>query len=258
MLMGLEWKVFMELTAELFAFIGFACFLGAFVQRVSGIGYGIIVMLFFPLVLSMGESTALSGMGSLMASCVVAYTMRKSINIKKAMMPMVPYCVIACFMMLFVKSAAHELLMILLGAALCGMSVYFYFFSGRIRIRPTAGNAMIAGSIGGVLSGMFSMGGPPVMVYFLSCSDTNDEYLANIQFFFVISNAVSTVARLANGFVTPRVMWLLLPSAAAMVMANYIGGKVYKRISSEGLRKVVYGVVGLCGVLTILRATVLS
>lgn len=248
----------MVFSAELFAFIAAACFLGAFVQRVSGIGYGIIVMMFFPLVLSMGESTALSGMGSLIASCVVAYTMRKHVNIKKAMMPMVPYCIIACLMMLFVKSAANELLLLLLGIALLGMSIYLSFFSGRISIRPTARNAMIAGSIGGVLSGLFSMGGPPVMVYFLSCSDTNDEYLANIQFFFVISNAVSTVARFANGFVTPQVLWLLLPSAAAMVAANYTGGKVYKKISSDGLRKVVYGVVGMCGLLTILRAAVLS
>lgn len=247
----------MEISAELFAFIAFACFLGTFVQRVSGIGYGIIVMLFFPLVLSMGEATALSGMGSLIASSVVAYTMRKHVNIKKAMMPMIPYCLIACLMMLFVKNAAHRLLMILLGIALCGMSVYCYFFSGRIRIRPTAKNAMIAGSIGGVLSGLFSMGGPPVMVYFISCSDTNDEYLANIQFFFVVSNTVSAVARFANGFVTPTVLWLLLPSAVAMVAANFLGGRVYKKISTEGLRKVVYGVVGLCGLLTILRATVL-
>ena len=248
----------MGFSAELFAFIAFACFMGTFVQRVSGIGYGIIVMVFFPLVLSMGEATALSGMGSLIASCAVAYTMRKHVNAKKAMMPMAPYCIISCLMMLFVKNAPHQVLMILLGIALCGMSIYFYFFSGRIHTQPTAKNAMIAGGIGGVLSGLFSMGGPPVMVYFLSCSDTNDEYLANIQFFFVVSNAVSTVARLANGFVTPRVMWLMLPTAIAMAAANYTGGKVYKKISSEGLRKVVYGVVGLCGMLTILKATVLS
>ncbi len=248
----------MEFSAELFAFIAAACFMGAFVQRVSGIGYGIIVMMFFPLAMSMGESTALSGMGSLIASCVVTYSMRKYINIKKAMLPLVPYCVIACLMMLFVKSAAHSLLMLLLGIALCGMSIYFYFFNGRIHILPTPKNAMIAGSIGGVLSGLFSMGGPPVMVYFLSCSDTNDEYLANIQFFFVVSNAISTVARVANGFVTANVMWLMVPSALAMAAANFLGGRVYRKISTEGLRKVVYGVVGLCGLLTILRATVLA
>ena len=35
----------MDFYSGLFAFIAFACFLGTFVQRVSGIGYGIIVML---------------------------------------------------------------------------------------------------------------------------------------------------------------------------------------------------------------------
>ena len=248
----------MEPNVQLFLFIAAACFMGAFVQRVSGIGYGIIVMLFFPLVLSMGEAAALSGMGSLAASCCIAYGMRNSINVKKVMVPMAPYCIITCLAMIFVKNAGSNVLLIMLGAALCAMSVYFYFFSGRIQIRPTVRNGMIAGGIGGVLSGLFSMGGPPVMVYFLSCSETNDEYIANIQFFFVVSNTISTVARMANGFVTGRVMWLMIPSVAAMLAANYTGGKVYKRISTEGLRRVVYGVVGLCGVLTILRATVLA
>lgn len=244
----------MELTAEVIVFIALGCFIGSFVQRVSGIGYGIIVMLFFPLVLSMGEATALSGMGSLLSSGIVAYTMRRSINVKRVMEPMVPYCIITCLMMLFVKNAAPELLLLLLGISLCVMSIYLCFFSGRLHIRPTRKNAMIAGSIGGVLSGMFSMGGPPVMVYFLSCSETNDEYLANIQFFFVVSNAISTVARMVSGFVTARVLVLLVPSLAAMATANYLGGKIYRKISPDGMRKVVYGVVGFCGILTVIRA----
>lgn len=244
----------MELTGELFVFIALACFLGAFVQRVSGIGYGIIVMLFFPLVLSMGEATALSGMGSLLLSGLVAYTMRRSVSIKRVMLPMAPYCIVSCLMVLLVKKAAPDILLLLLGISLSAMSVYLYFFSGRIHIRPTLKNALIAGSIGGVLSGLFSMGGPPVMVYFLSCSDTKDEYLANIQLFFVVSNSISTIARVANGFVTQRVLWLLLPSVAAMLAASYTGGRVYRKISSEGLKRVVYGVVGLCGILTVIRA----
>lgn len=244
----------MGIGTEIFIFIACACFIGAFVQRVSGFGYGIMVMLFFPLVLGMGESTALSGMGSLMASCVIAYTMRKHITIKKLLIPLIPYCSISWLAMIFVKRADSRILLIMLGAALCGMSIYFSFFSGKIKIRPTVKNALISGSIGGILSGLFSMGGPPMVVYFLGCTETNDEYLADIQLFFVISNTVSTVGRIVNGFVTDRVAWLLIPSAAAMMAANYIGAKVYKRISAEGLRRVAYTVVGISGLLTIIRA----
>lgn len=248
----------MDLTVSTFALIGFASFLGVFVQRVSGFGYGVIVMMFYPLILGFGESTALSGIGSLVASCVVAYTMRGSQSMKKVILPLIPYCIISCFAVVFVKNAAPSLLMLLLGIALCAMSIYFTFFSGRISIKANTKNAMISGSIGGVLSGMFSMGGPPMVVYFLSCSHSKDEYLANIQYFFVISNAVTTVGRMANGFITEKVLWLMIPNIAAMLLANYIGGKVYNKISVDALRKVIYGVVGFCGALTILRAAVLA
>ena len=97
-----------------------------------------------------------------------------------------------------------------------------------------------------------------MVVYFLSCSHSKDEYLANIQYFFVISNAVTTVGRMANGFITEKVLWLMIPNIAAMLLANYIGGKVYNKISVDALRKVIYGVVGFCGALTILRAAVLA
>ena len=257
-LYGAWTRVLMELTASMFGLVAIACFLAVFIQRVSGFGYGIIVMMFYPLALEFGEATALSGMGALVTACAIAYTMRRSLNVKKVLLPLIPYSLIGYLAIVFVKNAGSNLLMLMLGFALCAMSIYFAFFSGKIQIRPTAKNALISGSIGGVLSGLFSMGGPAMVVYFLSCSDSKDEYLANIQFVFVLSNIITAIGRMLNGFVTQRVLWLMIPACMAMVLANFVGAKVYNRISTEKLRKVIYGVVGLCGLLTIFRATVLA
>lgn len=248
----------MELTASVFGLVAVACFLGTFIQRVSGFGYGIIVMMFYPLALEFGEATALSGLGALVTACAIAYSVRDSLNVKKVLLPLIPYSLIGYLAIVFVRNAGNDLLMLLLGIALCAMSIYFAFFSAKMQIRPSVKNALISGSIGGIFSGLFSMGGPAMVVYFLSCSDSKDEYLANIQFFFVLSNIITAIGRMVNGFVTQRVLWLMIPACMAMTLANFVGGRVYNRISAEKLRKVIYGVVGLCGVLTILRATVLA
>ena len=48
-LYGAWTRVLMELTASMFGLVAIACFLAVFIQRVSGFGYGIIVMMFYPL-----------------------------------------------------------------------------------------------------------------------------------------------------------------------------------------------------------------
>ena len=57
-----------------------ASFVGAFTQRVSGFGYGIIVMIFFTQVLMHKEAQALAGIISLFSAAYVAFTLRKNIK----------------------------------------------------------------------------------------------------------------------------------------------------------------------------------
>lgn len=233
-----------------------ASFLGAFTQRVSGFGYGIIVMIFFTQVLSHKEAQALSGLISLLSAAYVAYTLRKNIKYKLVFLPLLTYTVINILAITFVEGSDGRLLNILLGCALVLLSIYFFFFNGKIKIKATPQSALTAGAISGAMSGLFAMGGPPMVVYFLSACDTNDEYLATIQLFFALSNVISGISRAVSGFYTQSVLIMIAPAFLAMLLANYLGRKVYGKLSPAVLKKVVYAFMAVSGVITVVKAII--
>ena len=49
----------------------------------------------------------------------------------------------------------------LLGIVFILLSLYMYFFQQKIQIRPTLGNALLFCGAGGILGGLFGVGGPP-------------------------------------------------------------------------------------------------
>ncbi|MBR2020723.1 MAG: sulfite exporter TauE/SafE family protein [Clostridia bacterium] len=228
-----------------------ASFGGAFVQRVSGFGYGIFVMMFFPYVLMHTEATALSGFVSLVSAAYVAFRLRKQARWKAVWLPLLSYVITNTVTTKVIVDLDTALLSKILGVALILLSLYFFFFSAKIKIRDTKTNALIAGGLSGILSGAFSMGGPPVVVYYLNSSKDNDEYIATIQCFFIFSNIISTFNRAINGFFTPRVLWLLLPTVLITFLANYLGKKTYGRIRPDMLKKVVYAFMAVSGVIAL-------
>ena len=229
-----------------------ASFGGAFVQRVSGFGYGIFVMLFFPYVLLHTEATALSGFVSLVSASYVSFRLRKQVRWRSVWIPLLSYVVTNTVTTRLIVSLETALLSKIFGVALILLSVYFFFFSAKIKIRDTLCNALIAGGLSGILSGAFAMGGPPVVVYYLNSSKDNDEYMATIQCFFVFSNVISTFNRAINGFFTVRVLWLLIPAVLITFLANFLGKTAYGRISPTMLKKIVYVFMAVSGVIALL------
>ncbi len=229
-----------------------ASFLGAFTQRVSGFGYGIVVMMFFPHVLSLANSTALSGSICIIQSLIVAIAMKDKINIKQVLLPIIPYTLTSLIGTLIVKGSDTSVLKRILGAFLIALSIYFFIFSSKIKIKANTPNALLAGSLSGFLSGLFAMGGPPVVVYYLSATDSTDEYLATIQCYFLISNIIATFQRAAAGAYSKTVLLLIIPVALSMLVANYIGKKTYSRLSPDILKKAIYGFMALSGLFALL------
>ena len=115
------------------------CFLvsctGSLIQRITGFGYGIFVMMFFPHLMSTyGEANALSGMISATTSSVVGINMRKHINWNNIPAPLIAGAVTSFIAVQFMSGQTDRLLKLLLGIILILLSGYFFFFAGSILI----------------------------------------------------------------------------------------------------------------------------
>ena len=148
-------------------FIFFLTIVASFIQRVSGFGFGIFVMMFFPFFLpSYGESVMLSGLLAGSTALMIAVKNRKYIRWK--MMWIVTFFnVLFSFIATeYMRSLSNDVLKHCLGVVLILIALYFLFGEGRMgRIFKSKPAQVTIGSVSGVMGGMFAMPGPPLVLY---------------------------------------------------------------------------------------------
>ena len=226
---------------------------GGFVQRVSGFGLGIFVMLFLPHF--MPTHTAAAAISSLFACGTATYNAvryHKDISYKTALPLIGAALVVIPVAVRFSSVVPGRIFEILLGAVLIVLSIYFLFLGKRIKIKPTVPNGIMAGALGGALGGLFSTGGPPVVLYLTQATPDKLVYFATIQFYFCFSNLYSTAMRVFNGIITTDVLIYAAVGFAGCMLGDGLGRLVFDRLDSEKVKLVIYVGMILSGVLMML------
>lgn len=229
---------------------------GSTIQRVTGFGFGIFAMLFLTRIITVyGEANALSGLLSFTSTLIVALSHAKKVDWKNLLFPCIGFAVISVPSILLMKKLDNRVLLIMLGAALILLSGYMFFFSSKIKIKPSPFTGFAAGGFSGILGGIFSMGGPPVVIYFMqSEGDDKDRYLATIQMYFLLSNVYGTTVKAINGFITKEVLILAAFGTVGMIAGIFIGKLIFKKLRVDILRRVVYCFMAVAGVVNIVSA----
>ena len=222
---------------------------GTVVQTVSGFGFAIFVLTFFPYFMpSTAESVATSAMLSLTTAAYNAWLYRDSIRWKILVPPLVSYLICSTVMIWLSAGQPDALLKKLVACALIVLSIYFIFFSKRVRIRANPLTGTVCGTLSGVLGGLFGMSGPPMVVYLLEATESNDAYFGTIQCFFALTNIVNTAMRAAAGTVTTAVLVYVVVGIVFAFAGRWLGAKLFTRLEPEPLKRCVYGFMAVSGV----------
>ncbi len=241
----------MEVSTILFLLLGS---LGAaFVQRVSGFGFGIFIMTILPYLMpSYGEATTLSGLMALVTSLIIATKMYRFLQWRKLLPILVTFLVVSYFAVWFVSMANDGLLKKILGAILILASIYFFWISDKVKLRATMPVQIVMGVLSGVMGGLFGMQGPPAVLYFIACTERKEEYMAMAQTYFLVGNVMMTLYRAQSGFLTESVLLSWCYCVPAVLLGTWLGTVVFKRISVKVLRKVIYAYMAVSGVVAML------
>lgn len=239
-------------TASIILLLVFS--LGAsFTQRVTGFGFGIFIMAILPFIMpTYGEATALSGLLAIVCVVLTAIRMRKHLQWNKLLPILVTFLVVSFFAVKAVAMIDDHILKRVVGAILIAVSIYFFFFSERIHMKPTVPVQICMGTLSGLMGGFFAMQGPPAVIYFLSCTKTKEQYIALSSAYFVLGNCMMTLFRASSGFVTQTVGKAWLMAVPTVVIGIWLGGRVYDRIDVVTLRKIVYAFMAVSGLLALL------
>lgn len=227
----------------------------SFIQRTAGFGFGIFIMTMLPYLMpSYGEATALSGLLALTTSAIIAFRMRRFINWRR-LAPILLTFILTSAAAICVLARIHDnVLRKILGIALVFISLYFAFFSRRIRLKTTLPYQIGAGSLSGLMGGFFGMQGPPAVLYFIASEPDKEHYMAMIQTYFLIGNAAMTIVRASNGFVTPAVGRCYLMALAGVAAGTLIGSWTFRHIPGKIFPYIVYTYIGISGIIIFLTS----
>ena len=226
---------------------------GGVVASVCGFGFGVVVMAIWPYFLPYSQSVAVSSLCGASTAVMIALPHWKHINFKTLLPCALTGLVASALSVQLSVGAAHKTMLHALGWVLIAIAVYNIFLGGKIRIRPTVRNGVIAGLIGGTGAGLFSVGGPPVAIYMLASASDNQEYRATLNAHFCFTSGVATIARAINGIITPTTLKLWLMVLAALALGLFLGNKIFNRLDAKKLRMAVYGYLLVSGATMVLK-----
>lgn len=208
-------------------------------------------MLFYPLWFSIAQSSAMSQFLCTVLCFSIVLRYRQHVNLKQCLLPIAFYFPIYFIASQCAISINIDRLKPVLGVFLILLSVFLLYGSDRIYIRQGVRSAMVCALLSAVVDAFFGIGGPTMVVYFMATISDKREYLGTIQSFFLVTSLYGTVMRIWKGQLTGNLIPLLLLAAVALLLGSWIGGKFVERIDASRMKKIVYGLIGIAGFITV-------
>jgi len=106
--------------------------------------------------------------------------------------------------------------------------------------------------ISGACDGLFGIGGPLMVLYFMSMTHSTHAYLGTIQLFFWINSLYNTAFRFYRGVLLPEHLIFIACGMIGILIGGAAAGKIVDRLNIETMRKLIYVMIGISGVINLL------
>jgi hypothetical protein len=212
-------------------------FLAIFTQSLTGFGSGLVSMAFLPGILGVRTAVPLVVLvtGTLEAFLLIRY--RSAFNLK-AVRPLTLASIFGIPLgVLALRGLNEKLLLTVLGAVMAGYAAYALLNFKLPELKHPIW-AVIAGFLAGLLSGAYSVGGPPAIIYGSCRRWEPQEFKSNLQGFFLVNDTLAIISHGLSGNLTPAV-WrnylLVLPALALGLLAGtaldrYIEPRLFRKV----------------------------
>lgn len=227
--------------------------LAGIVQTVTGFGAGIILMLALPYFFDLVTAPAIASAVCMGATYTLAWKFRKHIDLKSSIVPAIAYVACSLLVIRSVQNMDIGILTVIFGVFLVVLSIYFFFFSNRVRFNATWYTGLICGAVSGVSSGLFGIGGPLMAIYYVSATKSKESYIGSIQALFCLTGSVNLLMRMSRGIYTLDLIPVTIVGMLAINLGKLMGLQIVKKLNAEHLKKIIYAVVGASGVMILVQ-----
>jgi uncharacterized membrane protein YfcA len=145
-------------------------------------------------------------------------------------------------------------------AVLTGLGVFLVAVSGvllrlrdDLRVAWPRWSGPPVGLAGGVLTGLFGTGGPPLIIYAHLAGLTKGAFRGNLMAIFLLQTCLRIPAYAVSGLLTAPRLWsgvLLMPAA---LLGTWAGQRLHVQLSEPAFRRLVSVLLGVIGLLLLLK-----
>jgi uncharacterized protein len=121
----------------------------------------------------------------------------------------------------------------------------------RRRTAPGRAATLATGGVSGLMAGSIGIGGPPVILFWLSGQDGAARTRANIVVFFALSGIFAMVGYATAGVLTADAAALAVALGLPYGLGLLIGARAFGRTDDGFYRRVALGIIGSVGVTTL-------
>lgn len=216
--------------------LGGVVFLGSAVQRMAGIGFGLVAASGLVLLVGPLDGVALANCAGIAISGVGLLATWRRVTLR-AMLPLVGAAALTVPLGAMVARRLPEPVLLTAVGLLVTVAVLLLVRGVRVPALRGRGGAAVAGAASGFLNSSAGLGGPAVSLYAVNAGWTAREFVPNAQFYGLLVNLFSLTAKGLPQLAAPA--WLL--SGAALGAGLVVGHLLAARTPEHRTRQVILG-----------------
>lgn len=230
-------------------------FFGAFLQRVSGVGLGLVASSVMAMMLGPVEGIMVVNVLALINAVIMTIGVRQHIDgkILAAVAPMLLVGAIPGALLITMVSVGW--MQILVGALL--LLALTIVVVGSTDMEPARGRlpALIAGTAAGFMNTLAGVAGPAMTVYAQAVRWEQQAFAATMQPIFVVAATWSLLAKffLGSGSLAGIDPWLWPVGVAAMITGIVAGSRYGEKLPRDKARGIALLLAGVGGVMAVAR-----
>lgn len=247
------------MTIEQIIFFILVMILGSYTQTVTGFGMGMIV-LGFVAQLDLTSITFASVIISLMMLANGSIALKGKIDVidrqalTYALIGLVPALILGVLLLTYLSRDFARILQGILGAAIFMGGVFIMLRPEPLKVRSGNLSFSIAGATAGVLGGLFSIAGPPLVYQYYRQPFNLENIRLSLLAIFLMMNIGRLIVLAIQGELTVEMLWIGLLCVPAVSFATIAGRRWPPPVSDNTMRRIAFLLLVLIGISLMLTA----
>ena len=227
-------------------------FLAGIVQGMTGFGASIVMMMAFPSFFVLTKAAGISTAICLFLNITNVYLYRKYVNFKTILPPTLLY-ICTCSIVIEMSTKLDGAMMKkVFGVFLIILGIYYLFLNKADKKELSLGVSLICIVVSAICDGLFGIGGPLMVLYYLSKTKGTHEYIGTISTFFCINCIYNTIFRVIRGIITIDLFPYIALGVVCIITGGIIAHKIVDKLNPELLKKLTYVMIVIAGIANII------